>query len=104
MREQAISDVHSGTEGTAGVHIHHGVTTVTEACHTGRWITLRVNKQVDGTWTCKYIIHELGPTGTSTTTGHVALNYKTRDEAKAAALEAAHKEIDSRGPIGGPIK
>lgn len=71
-----------------------GVTIVTEACYAGRWITLRVSQQKDGTWTCKYIIHELGPRGASTTSGQVTMNCQTRGETKAAALEAAHKEID----------
>jgi hypothetical protein len=69
----------------------------------GRSVKLRSGQQGDGTWICEYTIIESGPPGLTHTTGYPKGSFSTREEAEAAALEAAQSEIDAAGPVGGPI-
>jgi hypothetical protein len=76
---------------------------MTESSYEGRSVKLRSGQQGNGRWICEYTIIEFGPTGLTHTTGYPQGNFSTRDEAEAAALEAAQAEIDASGPVGGPI-
>lgn len=70
-----------------------------ESGHNGRSIALRSGLQKDGTWVCDYTILEIGSTRSSRVTRSHPVSFSTRDEAEAAAVEAAQAEIDSRGPL-----
>ncbi len=72
---------------------------MTDAKHEGRSIKLRSGQQADGTWVCEYTIIEPGRAPSTTTTGSPNISFSTREEAEAAAWEAAQAEINSRGPI-----
>ncbi len=72
---------------------------MTNAGQEGRSIKLRSGQQADGTWVCEYTIIEPGSEPVMNTTGTSRGGFSTREEAEAAAWEAAQAEIDSRGPI-----
>jgi hypothetical protein len=72
---------------------------MTNAGHEGRSIKLRSGQKADGTWVCEYTIIEPGHDPVTNTTGAPQGSFSTREEAEAAAWEAAQAEIDSRGPI-----
>jgi hypothetical protein len=76
---------------------------MTESDYGGRSVKLRSGQQEDGTWICEYTIIQSGSTGLTHTTGYPYGSFATRDEAEAAALEAAQAEIDAEGSVGGPI-
>ena len=67
--------------------------------HDGRWIHLQANQRYDSIWECDYIILESGPTQFSSIKRNITGNFLTREEAEAAAMDAAQIEIDSRGPL-----
>jgi hypothetical protein len=76
---------------------------MTESSYEGRSVKLRSGQDKNGRWVCEYTIIEFGPTGLTHTTGSPTGDFSTRDEAEAAAFEAAQAEIDEAGPVGGPI-
>jgi hypothetical protein len=76
---------------------------MTESGYEGRLIKLRSGRQKDGTWVCEYTIIDSNSTGLTHITGYPKGSFFTRDEAEAAALEAAQAEIDAGGPVDGPI-
>jgi hypothetical protein len=73
---------------------------MTESGYEGRSVTLRSGQQEDGTWACEYTIIESGSTGLAHSTGYPKASFSTRDEAEAAALQAAQAEIDASGSVG----
>lgn len=76
---------------------------MTESGYEGRSIKLRSGQQKDGTWVCEYTIIDSGSIGLTHITGYPKGSFSTRDDAEAAALEAAQAEIDAGGSVGGPI-
>lgn len=79
--------------------LQSGVAWTTELGHNGRTIQLRSVQRHDGTWACDYSILEIGITQSTRITRNDTGSFATREEAEAAAVDAAHAEIDSRGPI-----
>ena len=75
---------------------------MTESRYSGQSIKLRSGQREDGTWVCEYTIIEHSPTQSPSVTGYAKGSFSTRDEAEAAALEAAQGEIDSCGSVSGP--
>jgi len=75
---------------------------MTESKCNGQSVKLRSGQREDGTWVCKYTIIEPSPTRSSSVTGYAKGSFSTREEAEAAALEAAQGEIDSCASTSGP--
>jgi hypothetical protein len=76
---------------------------MTESNYGGRSVKLRSGQQEDGAWVCEYTIIQPGSKGLPHTTGYPYGSFATRDEAEAAALEAAQADIDGEGSVSGPI-
>ncbi len=72
---------------------------MTTLSHNGQWVILRPVLQSDGNWVCDYTILEFGPTRSSSSMQRHQEAFSTREEAEAAAFEAAQAEIDAHGPL-----
>lgn len=77
----------------------HGTEGTSDWDHDGRWIELQPQQLYDYTWECVYIIFEIGPTHSTSIKRNMSHSFTTREEAEAAAMDAAQVEIDSRGPL-----
>ena len=66
---------------------------------TKRWIELRRREQqVDGTWSCHYVIFEFGTRAWRCKKGCTDGTFRTPEEAASAALTQAQRIIDSLQP------
>ncbi|UVT14619.1 MAG: hypothetical protein H8K04_12260 [Nitrospira sp.] len=94
-------DLHSKGSRASHEHADRG-SDWTESGYNGRSIKLWSAQADDGTWVCEYTIVEFWPTRAFSESGYPVGDYRTRDEAEAAALEIARGVINSRDPVRDP--
>ncbi|UVT21151.1 MAG: hypothetical protein H8K03_04325 [Nitrospira sp.] len=96
-------DLHSKGSRASHDHADRGSDWAESEYH-GRSIKLWSAQADDGTWVCEYTIVEFWPTRSFSESGYPVGDYRTRDEAEAAALEVARSVIDSRDPVSDPLQ